>query len=210
MKTPPETASFRPSLTEVLEATIAALGQADPSAVAGAVLDRLCEPDIASTLVEAIQLASLSAGAAFSIDSDRYLNPYESRVGAEIAVQAFVEEAQRGHAAPCEQPPPEVLAARVGSIRYKPGWDFSLVRLSQTAVGVRVVASVADTRGAKPEFRTTRVTQIVGGDVASAALRAIMQIEEHEARELFHVGGQRVFDPHDGAIPEPPNRRPGA
>lgn len=170
--------------------------------MASAVVERLVAPDFLSALQEVVHdmLCVLSAQAQTATELG--LDHLDSREQADLIVSGIAALLD-----PAKAPavPDAALAAEVAAISYR-DWTFSLVLLPDGRRAVKMVAALEDARGGdRPPFVTSR-TVAIRGSVAEAALRAILSLEEHEARERFQVRGKVMLNPHDP--PRPPARRP--
>jgi hypothetical protein len=145
----------------------------------------------------------------------RYENPADSRVAAQVAASAMVEHLRGQCFARAAAVPPELVGKVLFRVRYKPGWRFEPAVLPDGTAAVRVVADLEDQRHPGEPFWTSRVAPLAAtgkepltGVVLDAALRAVLAIEEHEARERLRLepDGCRPLDPHE--LPLPTNITP--
>lgn len=160
--------------------------------IADLVLDQLVSVELLNGFGERTHNLFCAAAAAYDLRDDLYDNPHTSSNIAEIAVAALtdavLEQGLRFAGSDRE------AAAVVSGLRYK-DWRFELVKLAEGQLAVRVRARVPDTRGGS-EFVIGRTAAVIT-TVEDAAFRAVMQIEDHEARERFYAGSDKPFDPHD-------------
>jgi hypothetical protein len=99
------------------------------------------------------------------------------------------------------------VAALLASVRYKGLWEPFRVH-SKGASGGDIVLFIQhaqflpDASGAlrNAQWQTGRKwyisTHMTDGEILQTALRAILDFEEHEAREGFEFCGERLFSPH--------------
>lgn len=173
-----------------------------------AVLEALTSVDANQSFTDAIHGHVKSAWAASTLRDDLYESLEDSGVLARVAANAVLGVLGGGEEG-VERVPDAVLGKRVAAMSYK-GWEFRYVRLPDDTRAVRVVATLEDVHRPGRLFRTSRI-EPVRTTVEAAAFRAVMQVEEHEARERFAVDGVRVLDPHGpDELPEPTNYRPDA
>lgn len=171
-------------------------------AISAGVADVLTDPAVTNELAEIVHESLLSTSnfrSEFEDEPDRF---WDSRDCAEIAVATAIEviterESHRYGVADAAK-----AHALLRDVAYK-DWRFDVVR-NGDRIGVRVTATVPNAVKAGSTFTTSRTT-VIADDVLEAAFRAIMQLEEHEARERLRVGGARPLNPHDGSSAMPPS-----
>lgn len=187
----------RQPLVRLLAALMAQHGVVNPDELSAAVIDWLTSPEILNRLSDRIHNMYCAAADAHNLRDDLYENPRSSFAMAEIAIAAVHRElVEDGRGPLADNSSPSALAG----LSYK-DWTFHLVRFSDGQVGVRAVAKLPNSRGSGT-FLISRTASAVDG-IAPAAFRAVMQIEEHEAREAFQAQGKRPFDPHDSIHLDP-------
>lgn len=180
----------------------------------------LTRPGLAAGMTDAIHAALTSAhygwlvteeGGPGEENSDYvYENPTDSGVAAQVATTAALEYLAGDRLFTREgEVPADEVAEVLRQVQYK-DWSFEAVRLPDGTVGAKVIAPLRDHRQPGRLFRTSRVAPAgtrgsVQRRVLEAALRAIMSIEEHEAREELRLGPEQPLDPH--VLPPPTNRR---
>jgi hypothetical protein len=198
-------ADYQQPIVEVIAETLGRHHGDDGREIAAAVIARLTAPDVANLLVEAINTAVLSASLAYAAREDLYESPSNGRVLAEVTTNAVLDCLRRGLDLPGDSLSDAAAAKVVSGLSYK-DWTFQLVKLPDGRLGVRVEATVGDTRQ-EGVVRTTRCAAVMTS-IEGAAFRAIMEVEEHEARERFLSESHRIFDPHGASgVVEATNRR---
>lgn len=185
---------------ELLAAAEEALPVFDAHEVVDAVLGRLLAPDVIDELTRVALVALDRAWNAHSLRDDLYACPDGPEPTSRIVLNAIA------HALAERPPDPPIsdaeAAATLAQIAYK-DYDFTLLRLTDGTWGVRVQGRFEDSR--KPEHRVAVSARGFGRQsIVDCAFRAVMALEEHEARERFTYRGQRVFDPHRDTGDEEP------
>lgn len=195
--------SFRERLTGVLQEQGLA-----PERVKDAVdqvLETLTSAESLNELADTIEGSLSAAHRAWAERDDIFFDPRSSRATAEIAVHA-VATRLKSERVSADEVDPRLAFHVLSQMTYK-DWEFSLVRTGPDLLAVRVSAVLTDTCRDEREFRTTRYASIGDDGVVAAALRAVLKLEAHEAREHLRVKGSRVVDPHADSY-EPLNRKP--
>jgi hypothetical protein len=175
-------------------------GPAAAEDVVDTVVKTLLTPPVRDELFHAMVVANERADAQWSLRDDLYLCPDGSEPRSEIALQALqhvlLQDEQR-------DPPLPVEAARkvLEGIDYK-GWRFHLLERPDGAQLVQVQAIVPDSYGRSREVSVSR-RGWGRASLLESAFAAVMQIEEHEARERFNFDGRLVFDPHADSSHDP-------
>lgn len=104
-----------------------------------------------------------------------------------------------------QAPYPETLERLVGCLRYKKGWEFSLVDLDrgQGSEGLTLIILVTSPNTYEPTS-TIRVNHYMIVPPAAFDERAwsrwlfdqILLVEQHEASEFFQIEGHRPYAPN--------------
>jgi hypothetical protein len=190
--------------SELLAAAEDALPVFEAHDVVDAVLDRLLAPDVMDELARTSTVALSRAWTAHDLRDDLYACPDGPEPTSRIVLNALAHALGKGE--------PELrisdaeAAATLAQVAYK-DYKFDLLRLADGTWGVRVEGRFPDSR--KPQHRVAVSARGFGrSSILDCAFRAVMALEEHEARERFTYRGQRVFDPHrdtgdDDPIPTP-------
>jgi hypothetical protein len=192
--------------SELLAAAEEALPVFEAQEVVDAVLDRLLAPDVMDELVRTATVALSRAWTAHDLRDDLYACPDGPEPTSRIVLNALA------HAVGERPPDPPVSAAEAAAVlsevAYK-DYTFDLLRLPDGTWGVRVEGRFPDSR--KPQHRVAVSARGFGrASILDCAFRAVMALEEHEARERFTYRGERVFDPHRDTGDEDPIPAPMA
>lgn len=189
---------------ELLAAAEEALPVFEAHEVVDAVLGRLLDPDVMDELARTATVALSRAWDAHDLRDDLYACPDGPEPTSRIVLNALA------HAVGQREPDPPISAAEAAAtlaqVAYK-DYKFNLLRLADGTWGVRVEGRFPDSR--KPEHRVAVSARGFGrSSILDCAFRAVMALEEHEARERFTYKGERIFDPHrdtgdEDPLPEP-------
>jgi hypothetical protein len=181
--------SFKAAVDAAIANAAPSLDHEQRRVVLEAVLEALASVDANQSFTDAIHAQVKSAAAASALRDDLYESVEDSGVMARVAANAVLGVlADGGEGA--EEGSDAVVGRRVATMSYK-GWEFRYVRLPDETRAVRVVATLDDVHRPGRRFRTSRV-EPVRSTVEAAAFRAVMQVEEHEARERFEIGRAHV------------------
>lgn len=98
------------------------------------------------------------------------------------------------------------IEATVSRMAYRPGWSLSTFIDPHEGPKLRILASVPD--GYHPGRSidlgiTARIPTLVRSraDLAEWVLWRLLEVEAHECREYFRIGGVLYRDPHDPIEP---------
>jgi len=111
-----------------------------------------------------------------------------------------------------EAPYPDVLDAMVRTLRYKPGWRFSLADLDrgQGSTGLTLVIHITGPDSYHPE-RQISVNHYMLIPPAAYDARSwrrwlfdqVLLVEQHEACEFFTLDGEKPYAPSHGPGNDP-------
>lgn len=197
----------RPNLEAEVASILERFGLAATAARAAVdeIMAGLASEEVRRSLASVFNAAYVSASSASCARDDLYLPMNSTGVVSEVLAETAMRYFRPSD--PPVQLDARAAAAQVRSISYR-DWQFDLVKLGDpNLLGVRVKATLQDTRG-DGVFHSSTVAPVRGRGVYAAAFSAIMALEEHEARERFFADGKRVLSPHIAdEYPEPTNVR---
>lgn len=75
-------------------------------------------------------------------------------------------------------------------------WIFDVVRIGGAAIALRVSFTDSETGEEWTGRKWYLSPHMTDSEVIQTALLAVLQAEEHEARERFRVDGQAIYGPH--------------
>lgn len=198
---PKRTVNIRARIGTAIAEAVPELSEESLTNAVDLVVDALTAPEVLNQLAEVMHEALLSsAHYLYEFEGDRG-HFWDSRDCAEVAVSTvrdLVREEERPTTSPADAAKVHAVVSRIA---YK-DWQFDVVRVGQR-LAVRVAAAVPNVARPDSAFETSRKA-VIFDDVLEAAFRAIMQLEEHEARERFIVADDRPLNPHSGGSSMPP------
>lgn len=195
-------AALKDSVEEVLHqhgcSTSGAAGE-----VIDAVARTLCEGPTRDEVFHAMVVANERAEMQWSLRDDEYLCPDGPEPRSELALFALEHVLRQEEQADDDsRMTPEEAERVLARIEYK-GWRFRV--LENPSTGGPVIQAIASAKDSRGSGRTVSVSRRGWGrrTLVESAFAAVMQIEEHEARERFRFDGNVVFDPHAESAADP-------
>jgi hypothetical protein len=172
------------------------------------VLDVILDDPVRTELVRAIAVVQGRADIAFMERDDLYDSWDGPEPRARLSLlaidHAFDQRGEREE----DSLSVEQAAAILEDVTYKPNWHFSVYRLPDGPIGVRVEArGLPDTTGRRQSAAAARRAWDRRSILANA-MAAVEAVEVHEAREHFRYRGDALFNEHrerDDDL-EPPQR----
>ena len=159
--------------------------------VAGAVAESLAAPDVLEAVALAFVRALQRASVAYMQRDDIYEYPGNLETAARVAVDALADLLGRA-LVQSASPDPEEAVGILADVTY-PGLTFEYVDAPYPRVVAR--GEFPDTSDPESDFTVSQYA-VVNGDLIETAFAAVMNVLEHEARETFRYGGDRVFNVH--------------
>jgi len=155
------------------------------------VIEALAAPAVIEELGWAFTRALQRSAVVGGQRDDIFEWPGQAETAGRVAADALREALGRRRPESAK-PSVDEAKATLAEVRYL-DWNFGYV--DTPFPRVTVTSRMPDTNQPGKDFTVTRYA-VVEGDVVEAAYRAVMDLQDHEAREHFFYRGKRVFNSH--------------
>ena len=159
--------------------------------VADAVAESLTRPDVLEEVALAFVRALQRAMTAYMQRDDIYEFPGNVETAGRVAADALSELLGRPATRPTTPDAVEAVAT-LAEVTY-PGLSFEYVEAPYPRVVAR--GEFPDTSDPDEDFTVSQYA-VIKGDLVETAFAAVMNVLDHEAREMFRYRGERVFNAH--------------